>query len=163
MIKSTLFQVLSPYGVTRPQRIIYLVGCMSIQQKDEMIWRTNMRYMFSFMFGLKQMSYKTFGEVGFTSSFVDFNVQMVRDYSETALYLRGQSMCIPYSLIFGGIIYTLCARYSFCQNIQSTGSADFLIAMSENIWVPRLILGLHPANKWRCYKVTPSRIGWAQP
>ena len=27
---------------------------------------------------------------------------------------------------------------------------------------PRLFLGLHPANERRCYKVTPSLIGWAQ-
>ena len=25
-----------------------------------------------------------------------------------------------------------------------------------------LILGLHPANEWRRYKVTPSLIGWVQ-
>ena len=30
------------------------------------------------------------------------------------------------------------------------------------IWNTRLILGLHPANERRCYKVTPSLIGWAQ-
>ena len=28
--------------------------------------------------------------------------------------------------------------------------------------LPRLILGLHPANERRRYKVTPSLIGWAQ-
>ena len=29
-------------------------------------------------------------------------------------------------------------------------------------WISALILGLHPANKRRRYKVTPSLIGWAQ-
>ena len=28
--------------------------------------------------------------------------------------------------------------------------------------ITRLILGLHPANQRRRYKVTPSLIGWAQ-
>ena len=31
-----------------------------------------------------------------------------------------------------------------------------------NISTPVLIVGLRPANERRCYKVTPSLIGWAQ-
>ena len=28
--------------------------------------------------------------------------------------------------------------------------------------IPVLIIGLHPTNERRCFKVTPSLIGWAQ-
>ena len=38
-------------------------------------------------------------EVGFTSSFVDFDVQVNRNNSETVLYIRGQNMRILFSFI----------------------------------------------------------------
>ena len=34
--------------------------------------------------------------------------------------------------------------------------------MPDINWHTVLILGLHPANERRRYKVTPSPIGWAQ-
>ena len=34
--------------------------------------------------------------------------------------------------------------------------------MASPSYITKLILGLHPANKRRRYKVTPSLIGWAQ-
>ena len=41
---------------------------------------------------------------------------------------------------------------------------DYLIVTcpSPSVAIPWLILGLRPANERRCYKVTPSLIGWAQ-
>ena len=38
----------------------------------------------------------------------------------------------------------------------------FVRPSSAMVLTTRLILGLHPANMRRCYKVTPSLIGWAQ-
>ena len=43
----------------------------------------------------------------------------------------------------------------------NTVAADVLIMQDEHIYVSGLILGLHPANERRRYKVTPSLIGWA--
>ena len=34
--------------------------------------------------------------------------------------------------------------------------------ISDHVRMPVLILGLHPANERRRYKVTQSLIGWAQ-
>ena len=34
--------------------------------------------------------------------------------------------------------------------------------LKEACCISRLILGLHPGNEWRHYKLTPSLIGWAQ-
>ena len=38
----------------------------------------------------------------------------------------------------------------------------YMKCMHKSCWDTGLILGLCPANERRCYKVTPSLIGWAQ-
>ena len=47
------------------------------------------------------------------------------------------------------------------EEIKICSSSSYLKQVKCKI-KPGLILGLRPANETRCYKVTPSLIGWAQ-
>ena len=42
------------------------------------------------------------------------------------------------------------------------GSSYIEASFPKTIWITGMIQGLHPTNERRCYKVTPSLIGWAQ-
>ena len=50
---------------------------------------------------------------------------------------------------------------AFCLRVMGS-VAGFILADFCLGWGSDLILGLRPANERRCYKVTPSLIGWAQ-
>ena len=49
------------------------------------------------------------------------------------------------------------------KTLSAARNKNFTIMKSFLLqWMSGLILGLRPANERRCYKVTPSLIGWAQ-
>ena len=53
----------------------------------------------------------------------------------------------------------VCDRWH--QSVSAQKHIIVIMSQCKEIW-PGLILGLRSANERRCYKVTPSLIGWAQ-
>ena len=62
------------------------------------------------------------------------------------------------------IFIDLISKINSFRGISFHEVSENIVVGSDNglLHNPGLILGLHPANEWRCYKVTTSLTGWVQ-